>query len=333
MNDQSLIRMEKRAANKGGILLIILIALIGLGVGGYILYRNFDNINWPWEEKQEEKDEEKEETGDSNNSSGGKLHLPEISPTVNVIQIKGQAGNLYITKLIATSKGYELDFKLELGDLEELDQQDLEKFEVECEKILVDDFEISPKFELEITPYSKTATTKVIIPMSELENLEIKSFRALTFFLTLKSTIDGSTRDTITESRMTAYQSVYVDNTKKIKASFNTLDSVRIQYYKKIEAEDATYLYYIVENNNKVTNHKIEIKKLVINDEAYNKPSINVESHYNSKTIFYIKIPRKDFKEVNKITSAFFILRPEGEDQAIFITNDVTVDYEKEETK
>ena len=34
----------------------------------------------------------------------------------------------------------------------------------------------------------------------------------------------------------------------------------------------------------------VDVDIYVINDEEYNKPSINVESHYNSKTIFYIKL-------------------------------------------
>lgn len=335
MNDRSLVRMEKRAANKGGLFLIILIALVGLGVGGYFIYQNKDEINWPWQEKEEKKEDEENPISNENNSSNGKLHLPEISPEIDILKLRIKPADLYVTKLKATSKGYELELTLKLSPNKDLYNEDsFESYEVDCTKILIDDYEVSPTFKLKITQAKPTDSTSITIPMSELENLEMYSFRALSFFFTTTRTESGTTlKPEYSESRVTAYQDIFVDNTKDTMLTFNAQDSVKISYYKKIEAEDATYLYYVVENNNKVHSHKIEIKKLVINDEIYNKPSIEVDSHYNAKTMFYIKIPRKDFSEVNKIKSSFFILRPEGEDQAIFMTNDYIVDYTKEETK
>lgn len=331
MNNKGIVRMEKRAANKGGIFLVILIALIGLGVGGYFLYQNKDEINWPWE-KEEEVVEEKEEEED--NTSDGKLHLPEISPEIDLIQLRYEPAKMHITKLTATAKGYELDIELVIQP-DENGKYDKapNKYVVNCTKILIDDYEVSSTFTVEATKSQLKSKTSVIIPMNELENLEIYSFRALTFFLDVQATYDFPEKIKKAESRVTAYQDIFVNNVKEPEASFTAQDSVRISYYKKIEAEDATYLYYIVENNNRTTSHKIELKKLVINDEIYNKPVVNVDTHYHSNTIFYIKIPRKDYKEVTKITAAFYILRPEGEDQAIFMTNDLTVDYAKEETK
>ncbi len=334
MNDRSLVRMEKRAANKGGLFLIILIALVGVGVGGYFIYQNKDEINWPWQEKEEEKEDEENPISNENNSSNGKLHLPEISPEVDVLQIRKQPTTLHITSLKATSKGYEVEFTLQLHTEKYYNPDSFTSYEVNCTKLLVDDYEVTPTFKLKVTKEKHKDTTKITIPMSELENLEMYSFRALSFFFTTTLTRGEKAQEPVfTESRVTAYQDIFVDNTKDTMLTFNAQDSVKISYYKKIEAEDATYLYYVVENNNKVHSHKIEIKKLVINDEIYNKPSIEVDSHYNAKTMFYIKIPRKDFSEVNKIKSSFFILRPEGKDQAIFMTNDYIVDYTKEETK
>ena len=51
--------------------------------------------------------------------------------------------------------------------------------------------------------------------MSELENLEMYSFRALRFFFTITRTERDTTLKPVnTESRVTAYQDVFVDNTK-----------------------------------------------------------------------------------------------------------------------
>lgn len=336
MNDNSLVRMEKRAANKGGLFLIILIALVGLGAGGYFLYENKDEINWPWQDNDKKDDDEDENPiGENNNTSNGKLNLPEISPEVDILQLSKEPATLHITKMKATSKGYELELQLKLkNDLESFELDEFGSYNVDCTKVLIDDYEVTPIFNITITKTEKTQKTNITIPMSELENLEMNSFRALRFFFTInRSYKSGTDKKYFAESRVTAYQDEYVDNTKEPEVVFPAADNVKIAYYKKIEAEDATYLYYLVQNNNKVNSHRIEIKKLVINDEIYNKPSIDVQSHYNSNTMFYIKIPRSDFKEVNKIKSSFILLRPEGEEQAIFMTNDVTVDFNKEETK
>ena len=336
MNDNSLVRMEKRAANKGGLFLIILIALIGLGAGGYFLYENKDEINWPWQDNdKKDDDEDANPIGENNNTSNGKLNLPEISPEVDILQLRNEPATLHITKMKATPKGYELELQLKLkNDLDESILRELGSYNVDCTKVLIDDYEVTPTFDLKITPTEKIDKTNITIPMSELENLEMNSFRALRFFFTINRTYKfGNDKKYFAESRVTAYQDVFVDNTKEPISTFPAVDSVKLSYYKKIEAEDATYLYYLVQNNNKVNSHRIEIKKLVVNDEIYNKPSIDIQSHYNSNTMFYIKIPRSDFKEVNKIKSSFILLRSEGEEQAIFMTNDLTVDFTKEETK
>ena len=109
MNDRSLIRMEKRATNHVGLFFVLLLTAIGLGLGGYLLYTNKDNLDLilPWD-KQEYDEEEHEPIIDDkeDNTSGGKLFLPEINPETNIIAGNEFQMGLYLKKIKANEKGY-----------------------------------------------------------------------------------------------------------------------------------------------------------------------------------------------------------------------------------
>ena len=205
---------------------------------------------------------------------------------------------------------------------------------VNCDKILIDNYEVSPTFKLNVNLSQKTDKTKIIIPMTELDILEISSFKELKFYLKLDKVDEyGKINTTIGTGRIVGFEEKYDTNIKNVTASFASKDGVVISFYKKEEFSDGTYLYYLVENNNKSQSHKIELKKLLINGKIYEDAEVNVNTHYSSKTIFYIKIPHKDFSDIITIKSSFFILRADEKEQTIFATNDLLIDYSKDETK
>lgn len=345
MNDRSLIRMEKRATNHFGLFIVFLLTAIGLGVGGYLLYKNKDNIDFilPWD-KIEYDEEEREPIIDDkkDNTSGGKLYLPEINPDTNIIAGNDYKLGLYITKIKATEKGYEITFQFS-QDKSIKDTYDIpeETIHLTCDKILVDEYEVSPKFELQFNKNSfQQDQTTITIPIEELENLEIVTFNSLYFFIELRK--ENISLDTIDDEEeqeedeiipiegfITAYQDLNVTNVKKIKKSYTVQNNLRISYYKKIEAEDATYLYFQVDNTNQIDNQEVELKKLVVNDKIYTKATAYVKSHYDSKNIFFIKIPRKDIKKVNNFTASFFITKTENGKKSIYSTNELTFDLTK----
>lgn len=325
MNNKSVIRMEKRATNKIGLFFLLLISIIGFSVGGYLLYQNRDNIDFtlPWNKKDEDKAEKEDKPKpekNENNTSGGKLYLPEISPETNLLRQDKSTAKLNITSLKATKEGYVLELKLTNVEFKGT-------IKIDCEKILIDEYELTPTFQMELVTESETdKTTKVTLPIAELENLEINNFRSLSFFINAlyigNRDTEEDTKPIKSKTIVTAFQDKFVDNTKETLTAFNAQDSVKIYYYKMLNVEDATYLYFLVDNTNKENNHQIEIKKLLVNQKIYNTPSINVKSHHNSKTTFFIKIPRKDFQTVEEVTASFAITRKVGEDTAVFFTRD-----------
>ena len=171
-----------------------------------------------------------------------------------------------------------------------------------------------------------------IVPIDEVDTV-YKEGDAILVMITDKVDEYGKINTTIGTGRIVGFEEKYDTNIKNVTASFASKDGVLISFYKKEEFSDGTYLYYLVENNNKSQSHKIELKKLLINGKIYEDAEVNVNTHYSSKTIFYIKIPHKDFSDIITIKSSFFILRADEKEQTIFATNDLLIDYSKDETK
>ena len=338
MNNRSLIRMEKKATNHVGLFFVLLLTATGLVLGGYLLYENKDNIDFilPWEKEEYDEQEHEPIIDDKeDNTSNGKLFLPEINPDTNIIQGNEFQMGLYLKKIKANEKGYELTFTYSKDATltEQSDTYSEEKtINLNCKKILVDGYEVSTNFKLEYDRENKTNDTiTVTIPIAELENLEIVTFKSLSFFISMERTwIENVETDkTEVEGILMAYQDLNISNVKKIKKSFNVQNKVRISYYKKIEAEDATYLYFQIDNANQMDSHEIQLKNLVINDEVYNKASVKVKSHYDAKNIFFIKIPRKDYRKVDKFMASFYIIKDDNGNKSIYSTNELTFDLAK----
>ena len=239
MNDNNIIRMEKKAANKLGLLIVFALSIAGAIFGAYILYENKDNLDFslPWEEKEEEDIPEAEPPReDKNNTSGGKLYLPGLNEDDSLIKYYNIDATITLKDLKATTKGYEFDVVAKTESYGGT-------FEFECTKMLIDGYEISPTFELNLSGRSNAEEeVHIIIPLVELENLEIRNFRNLSFFAGFKYRAKYSDAQTYGIFTTAMIQDVYVDNNKEELASFTPQENVRISYHKKIDVEDATYL-------------------------------------------------------------------------------------------
>ena len=234
MNNKNIIRMEKRATNKVGIFFVILLSIIGFGIGGYFIYKNRDSIDFtmPWDKDEEEPDSNiPEPSKDEDNTSNGKLHLPEISPDVNLLGVEEHA-SITIHNLKATEKGYEFDVKLTRLTPAFVNPYISGQVTIKCEKILLDKYEVSPSFTLTVNYIDKEKTTHVVIPMTELQTLDMVSFSA--FYMFVNINIEGE--DNYKKDRLLyvdAYQDVFISNEKDLKDSFIQTDGVKISYYKK----------------------------------------------------------------------------------------------------
>ena len=176
---------------------------------------------------------------------------------------------------------------------------------------------------------NKLIIVHIIIPITELENLEIRNFRNLSFFMNLKYRAKFSNAEGQGIYSTAMIQDVYVDNNKEELASFAPQENVRISYHKKIDAENATYLYFIVNNTNNKYDFDIELNKLIIDEKIYNDIELNTKTHHLSKNVFFIKLPKKEFKKPKKAILSFVISRNSDAGKHIFITRDETIQIAK----
>lgn len=325
-NNNNMIRMEKKAANKLGLLIVFALTIIGTILGIYLLYENKDNLDFslPWEEKEEEViiDEEPPKQSE-NNTSGGRLYLPILDEDDDLIKNYRLTASVYLKNLQATTKGYEFDFVVDTTDYNAT-------LEIVCTQMLIDGYEITPKFEINATNKPNTTIKEhIIIPLAELENLEIRNFRNLSFFVNFKYRAKYSDATTSTILTAIMFQDTYVNNEKEELASFAPQENVRISYHKKIATEDATYLYFVVNNTNNKYDFDIELNKLIIDDEIYNDIEVSARTHHLSKNVFFIKLPKKQFKKPKEATLSFVISRTEDTQKFIYITRDETITIAK----
>ena len=185
-----------------------------------------------------------------------------------------------------------------------------------CNKISIDSFETSANFTLYVNAYSSDEVV-VRIPIEELNILEINDFNKLTFFFDIQES--GSTKSFIRDVVMS--QNIPIINTKKGLLKIDEKNDLLINYYKKIEDDTNTYLYFEIENN-KESNQVIKIKKLLLNDNLYEVNDFSQNSHALTKNIFYLKIPKKEINNIEKLRISFFIFDTIIDGKATYITNE-----------
>lgn len=187
-----------------------------------------------------------------------------------------------------------------------------------CISILIDGFETNANFTA--TSYeNNSSSTSVTIPKTELDLLEINDFNSLTFLIEFTSPRESlNFNETIS---LNVYQSNPVDNKKNI-IKFDELEDLDISVYDKKEDAEYSYIYFDIKNKSYEDIYKIMINKLYVNGIIYNYDDLEEIVHYQADKIFYLKIPKSQYHNVEKINiSFFFVKNKDTQDQAIIISN------------
>lgn len=298
--------IEIKEPSKLPVILFIIVVCI---VVALLIFLSIKMTNSTKEQKTETKDSIKttENPKTDENSSYNEeasLVVPKISNPV-IYKIDKLTLNMFDLK--ADESGYMLYINA-------LNIDTTKTYVVSCDKIAIDKYETTASFHITLSPYANETMT-IKIPIEELNNVEINDFNKLTFFLNI--TENGKTQTLTRDVRMT--QRVEIDNNKKGLLKIDEKNKVLLSYYKKIEDEENTYLYFEVENNSK-TNHIVKLKKLILNNTLHQVENIRVQTHFETKTIFYIKIPKKEIKDINKMRVSFFIIDSSSDKKATYIT-------------
>lgn len=313
--NKNIVRMEKKATNHFGLFLLLLIVIGGGGFGAYYLYQHRHEFSWdftlPWNKDEESK--EKESTSSSKKGNGA-LIVPRLKRT----EISNIQDSLTITNITANDKGYEITLSAIANSANSVI--------FSSEKILVDGYNTTAEFEIsDISEdrYSEDIPTEETfrIDKTELDALGIESFKYLVFYYRIK-TPDGTSR--VYRTRLDAYNDFNFDNSRKGLIKMDVKNETIISYYQTIEDSENTYIYFDFKNEDQLNVEYVRIKKLLINGEMYNYSNFNEQVYSGSETIVYLKIPKKEIKEVKNFTISFILTEEyeEEDKQDVYITTE-----------
>ncbi len=344
-------RIEKRATNKVGLVLLILLVVSALAGGGYYLLKHKDSlkIDWnfsvPWDKNSEKKQEEKKKKSGKNSNVAFTKPDGYVSVNFNLQNSKEGVSDfcqMEFEDAIEEKDNYViLPYKVsstEKGNA----YPDEEVCSISINRYVIDGFQISGNSKVSIKGgETKKGEVKLLLPELESQDLRGMTNAALYYKWEEKNRSNPST----------AYIGIEFKNIKHPK---NNISGVQIDdiipfanlevlafYYDTKEDADNTYLYFIFEERAGTDyTSTFKIKKLLINDKIYNVKDFSKSVGTRAKTIAYITIPKDDIKKVNKFSISFIIISEldknskkydKTKERIVYsFTNDFTNDYDNE---
>ncbi len=319
-------KVEKRASNKIGLVILLIVVLAGIGCGGYFLFKHKDklDIDWdlslPWK-----KDEEDKEDNDNEEKKSTKQKTNEVTT------FKGPSN---------VTEEYFSNFYQCIGKFEEVKENDKEFIvtfsitghgsmydnycEIDMYKYAVDDYFIPGSTKIVVEP-GETKKGEIKMLKSDLEAQELSGINKLTVFMNVKTDKEGEAEQVKIETAFSNERSV---KNEKVGIKIDDLNNTMIQYYKTTTDETNTYLYFIITNQSEVDLADIKVRRLLVNDKVYDTKDFDEEIGCETKKLVYIAIPKKTISRVKKFSISFFNISTniESKEKSFYLSNE----YSKE---
>lgn len=315
--NDNIVRMEKKATNKFGIFLVLIIVIGLIGGTGYYLYTNKDKLDWsfelPWNraDKKNEDENDNDNNGTSGNTNNKDNNVVYEEPHLDSRIVEDNNNyTITISNLSKINLGYNIDISFE---------SKAEPYKVTLEKILVDGFDTTTTFSRAIDGGDRISIT-VRINQTELDALSIKAFNSLTFYFRIENEIRGFEVKSYVVSTVKTFNNI---NELKGLSEIDDKNQTKIRYYRTIEDKDNTYIYFDFKNYSVARNQLVSIKKLLINGKLYEYSDFNEEIYHGAEKVVYLTIPKSEVKKVDNFTISFTMLNEvEGKKTAAYITNE-----------
>lgn len=305
-NDEFEYIEEKKPLKKNKLLLVIIILIL---VGGAVFaVFKFANLELPWK-KEDKKMKEYIQELESQNKGYSKESDLIITEFQNKEISKVRDFNIVVSDLDADRTGYIFDMTIT--------NQGYEDVNFDCTTILIDGYETSENFSVDIVATGEEKI-HINIKKTDLLQLEIRDFNKLTFIG--KIVYSNGKKRSFKFDLLTAQ----IDQVKNEKVGLTKIDEfedLMINYYKKVEDNNNYYLYFDVKNNGTVTEYDLAISELFLSGKAY-VDDIHVLVRSGVEKIFYVSIPKDRMSSFDTFDISFFVLKTnQNEDKEIYITN------------
>ncbi len=224
---------------------------------------------------------------------------------------------VYIESVEKANNGYTVNVLFESNS-------GLSYADVKVNDILIDGYSIDTGLKASIREPNEKVTKSFFIKKQTMAELEMTRFTRISMYFHTDFNEDKTKfEDYFGNAEIFTYEKV--DNRKKGLITVSTKDNLTVYYYKLLQDKEFYYLYFIFKGANINYNHYVQLKRLIINEEIYNyDSSFELYIRCYSMKQFYLKIPRKDFDEINSFRISFFVVTDESEDysnRTVYITN------------
>ena len=300
-SEDNFMRLEKKATNKVGLIILFIIVIGLLGVGGYFVYQNKDNISFdftmPWQKKDEEKKDDKTTT----TKTDAKTIIKRQNVKISSKQIY-KRNDLTIDPDSITydeKDGYTVKLKALYSSANNLS--------ISISHITVDGYQLENSADNISLVGNVSNNVTVNIPVSFLDLYNLEEFSQVVLYGKVNQNSQNTTNNDIKfviNTDKTTENTTSLANLEPI----NTNSDVKIYYYQIISSKDENKIQILIDNQNDSVNYDFKINQLKINNTKYEDVSFNETVNYNSKKFVYITIPTKKIKKIEEFEVSFFIL-------------------------
>ena len=301
-SEDNFMHLEKRATNKVGLIILFLVVVGLLGVGGYFVYQNKDNISFdftmPWQKKDEEKKDDKTTTTKTDDKTIIKRQNVKISSK----QIYNR-NNLTIDPDSITydeKDGYIVKLKAFYSSANNLS--------ISISHITVDGYQLENSADNISLVGNVSSNISVNIPVSFLDLYSLEEFSQVVLYGKVNQNSQNTTTNNdikfVVNTDKTTENTTSLANLEPI----NTNSDVKIYYYQIVSSKNENKIQILIDNQNDSVNYDFKINQLKINNTKYEDVSFNETVNYNSKKFVYITIPTKKIKKIEEFEVSFFIL-------------------------
>lgn len=313
MNDD-LVTIEKKATNKFGIALLIVVILILLGGGAYYYLTNKNLITFdfkfPWQQEKKIEDDPTEEEVSTQKSSKPKNESPLERVPVEISSNSQFYNNQGISVQVANCELKDNSYIIKLIVANSNSPEESGPFVFKVRAVTLNRYQIPQDFTLAVNP-GEMITHELTLSSQELDKNRINSFSKL--ILIGDVTFQGTTKGT------TIGISGSSDNgsNPKIKpiALLDTINSnLNISYYKKVETDNSTKVYFLFENNSG-KRYTYYINRLMVDGKDVDTSIYNETIYERSIYIPIIDLPKSLLSQNKKARISFVVM---AEDKSVY---------------
>ena len=287
MNENRVLRVEKRATNKIGLVILALVVIAGIGFGVYYVIKNKDNLSFylPWE-KNDDNDTREVKGLKSNKEEDYKRTETTAGSNIDINE------STTIKAKLQSLKYDKENYVFNLG-LENIDFTD---YEVEIVDIVIDNFSTRISDKIQISS-GASKSYDFTITKELLDRYRIDTFEEVVINTKIINAYSKESFDSIWTIRTENLSAVFPKTIQQVLE----IEGIKIYYYRAAESKDNYFIYLLLDNTTG-KNINYYYSKFVLDNKEYDASSYAGKLYAKTKYVDAIKIPKKDFRSIKDLT-------------------------------